>query len=118
MKQNKLTFDQLPGAVAQLFNKMDNIERLLLSQSKREQLDIDKLLTVQEAAKHLNLAVPTVYALVSRNEIPFAKKSKRLYFNRQDLTSYILSGKRKTNSEIAEEAIKGLGSKKKGVHHA
>ena len=41
----------------------------------------DKLLTVDEAAEMLSLAVPTVYKLVNQNKIPFMKRTKRLYFS-------------------------------------
>lgn len=108
-----VTFESLPSAVAQLFNKMDNIEKLLLSQSKKAVVEPDQLLNIKEAAKHLNLAVPTIYAMVGRNEIPFSKKSKRLYFNKQELTAYILSGRKKTIAEIQAEATEQIVSKNK-----
>lgn len=109
----EITFDQLPKAVSQLYNKLENIERLLLSQSSQDNAETDQFLTIQEAAKFINLAVPTIYAMVAKNQIPFSKKSKRLYFSKQELTDFIKSGRKKTVSEIEAEAINAIGSKSK-----
>jgi excisionase family DNA binding protein len=51
------------------------------------------LLTVKEAAKLLNLAVPTIYGLVHRRQIPFHKKTKRLYFFKDQIIKWIQSGR-------------------------
>ena len=42
----------------------------------------------------------------SKNEIPFIKRGKKLYFRRSDLESWLLEGKRKSNSEILKELDK------------
>jgi excisionase family DNA binding protein len=60
----------------------------------------EQLLTIQEAAKFLNLSVPTVYSKVSKGELPVMKRSKRLYFSSIDLMNYIKEGRKKTNAEI------------------
>ncbi|MBN1185458.1 MAG: helix-turn-helix domain-containing protein [Bacteroidales bacterium] len=73
------------------------------------------LLTVKDAAQFLHLTVPTVYSKVSRGELPVMKRSKRLYFSREDLMEYIRVGRKKTNSEIEVEA--GSYLKKKGGHN-
>lgn len=64
----------------------------------------DELLTIQQAAEILKLSVPTIYGLVSRTEIPHAKKGKRLYFSKQELLDWVQSGRKKTNAEIAADA--------------
>lgn len=60
-------------------------------------------LTVQQAADFLNLAVPTIYGLVSRREIPFSKKGKRLYFLKEELTEWVQTGRKRTVAEIEKE---------------
>ena len=60
---NQITFEQLPTAFTQLYNKVESIERLL--QLKHELPEADQLLTIQEAAEFLKLSVPTLYGLVS-----------------------------------------------------
>lgn len=63
----------------------------------------DGLLTVQGAAKFLNLAVPTIYTKVSKSELPYMKKGKRLYFSQEELLKYVKSGLKKTTTEIEAE---------------
>jgi len=65
----------------------------------------DELLTIQQAAEILKLSVPTIYGLVSRTEIPHAKKGKRLYFSKLELLEWVQSGRKKTNAEIAAAAV-------------
>ena len=100
--ENNLSFEQLPKAVFQLYEKLNNIENLLLN--KTNQPESDQLLTIQEAGELIKLSVPTLYGYVSRNEIPFSKKGKRLYFSKQELTDWIKTGRKKTIAEINSEA--------------
>ncbi len=76
--------------------------------------ETDKLFTVPEAADFLHLAVPTIYSMVSRAEIPVCKRSKRLYFSKQALTDYIKAGHKKTATEIDAEAEAFIQSRKGG----
>ena len=99
----EITFDQLPRAVCQLQDKLDNIERLLLSRSEVPQPEADKLFTIKEAAEFLHLTVPTVYLLVQRAEIPVCKRGKRLYFSKIEITGWIMAGRKKTVSETDEK---------------
>jgi len=65
-----------------------------------------EMLTIKEASNYLNLAIQTIYGFTSKNEIPFIKRGKKLYFRRSDLESWLLEGKRKSNSEILKELNK------------
>lgn len=111
----QITFEQLPTAVSQLNQKLENIERLLLSQSDKDNQKEteEKLLTVQAAAEFLSLSMPTIYSKVSRNELPFMKRGKRLYFSQKELLEYLQRGRVKSNDELQAEAIL-YTSKKKG----
>jgi excisionase family DNA binding protein len=100
----EITFEKLPQAVTQLLEKLDNVERLIISQSIFPQTEEDKLLTIREAAEILHLSVPTVYGLVQRSEVPVCKRGKRLYFSKQELIGWIRSGRKKTNADIQAEA--------------
>ena len=101
-----LTFESLPTAVAQLYEKLENIERMLQSQAVQNYPTPQKsLLTVREAAEFLSLAVPTVYSMVSKGELPHMKRSKRLYFDRDELMTYLKDGRQETNEEIQENAL-------------
>ena len=98
----EITFEQLPQAVTQLYNKLESIERLLLEESSKLQPETDELLTVQGTAKFLSLSVPTVYGLISKGELPVMKRSKRCYFSKIELLNYLKLGRKKTFSWLKQ----------------
>ena len=110
-----LTFEQLPQAVSLLHDKLNHIEQLL-REGNNSPAPADELLSVLEAAKFLNLSVPTLYGKVSRKEIPVNKQGKRLYFYRSELADWIKAGRKKTAVEIRQEAEQYLGSVKRAKH--
>lgn len=100
-----LTFDQLPKAVTMLTKEISELKKLLTQQQEEKaQEPIEKLLSVQETAKFLNLSVPTIYSKVSRRELPFMKRGKRLYFSSTELLAYLKKGRIKSNRDIEAEA--------------
>ncbi|MEZ4804603.1 MAG: helix-turn-helix domain-containing protein [Bacteroidia bacterium] len=84
----ELTFEQLPLAIRDLTSKVERIESLLLNRSTSDN-DTDQLICIKETAKYLKLSVPTIYRKVSRGEIPYCKKSNRLYFSKSELIDWI-----------------------------
>src|SRR4030095_17025619 len=101
----QLTLENLPKAFANLALEVSEIKQLLLSRSNEvTNQSTDQLLTVHETAEFLSLAVPTVYSMVSRRELPVMKRSKRLYFSRSELMSYLKQGHKKTLKESVQEA--------------
>jgi excisionase family DNA binding protein len=116
--ENVLTFDQLPNAVTMLTKEVSELKRLLIDRQERKQApEPEQLLTIQEAGAFLNLSVPTLYSKVSRNELPFMKRSKRLYFSRTELLEYLKQGRKKSNAEIEQEAEAYLLKTKKGLNN-
>jgi excisionase family DNA binding protein len=109
----EITFENLPKAVSQLYNKLESIEQLLLSKDTEPQQEADQLLTINQAAELLKLSVPTIYGLVSRSAIPVSKPGKRLYFSKKDLLSWIKEGRKKTKDEIEAEAQSYINKKRK-----
>ena len=109
----EITFNELPRVVSQLAEKLNHIERLLLSQNESKQTASDKFLNIKEAADFIGLSVPTVYGLVHRLDIPHMKRNKRLYFSKQALTEWITSGHRKTKQEIESAALNSLAEQRK-----
>jgi excisionase family DNA binding protein len=92
--------------------RLSNIESLLLdikhgarsTKITDPQSDSEEFLTVKDAAILLRLAVPTIYKLISRGEIPVMKRAKRCYFSKEDLVNYIKQGRKKTAGEISAAA--------------
>ena len=107
-----LTFDQLPQAVAMLTKEVSELKQLLLKRSDQQiATPQEQLLTIQEVAKFLNLTVPTIYSKVSKGELPFMKRGKRLHFSSTELMQYLKDGRNKTNAEIEAEAHTYLSKK-------
>jgi len=107
-----LTFEKLPEAVGLLLEKVARIESMLEGQPLplSEQED---LITIKQASKFLDLAIPTLYSKVSRKEIPVNKQGKRLYFYKSELEHWIRQGRKRTIAEIREDINirKSTGSK-------
>jgi excisionase family DNA binding protein len=61
-------------------------------------------MSVEEAAVFLKLKEETIYSLKFKGKIPYHKKGKRLYFSREELTTWIKEGRGKTQKEIENEA--------------
>jgi len=102
--------------------RLSNIETLLLDLKHPPKENIttepqDEFLTIQEAAEFLSLAVPTIYSKVSKGELPFMKRSKRLYFSKSELSEYIKDGRGKTNAEIVSGVKTYLKTKRKGLNN-
>lgn len=116
MEQN-LTFDQLPNAVTMLTKEVSELKRLLTDKRDQVNEQPEQLLTIQEASKFLNLSVPTLYSKVSKNELPYMKRSKRLYFSSTELLNYLKQGRKKSTSEIEQEAEALLSNTKKGLNN-
>jgi excisionase family DNA binding protein len=113
--EKEVTFNTLPEAVTLLCNEVSEIKRLLIEKSNEQhQPEADQLLTIRQAAEFLSLSVPTLYGYVSRNEIPVCKRSKRLYFSKQELMDWIKAGRKKTAAEIEAEAEQYITKKKRG----
>ena len=118
METLNLTFDQLQNAVTLLTKEVSQLKELLLSSKKQPTTEkTEKFLTVKEVSEFLNLAVPTIYSKVSRNELPYMKRGKRLYFSSAELMEYLREGRSKSNSEIEADADAFLSNNKKPLNH-
>lgn len=81
----------------EVIEKLDRIEKLLLSQKK--------ILTLDEAAEYLNIEKSYMYKLTSGRIIPHSKPNgKTIYFEKEKLDEWALSRPIKTRQEINIEA--------------
>jgi excisionase family DNA binding protein len=69
-------------------------------------------MNIDETAKLIDLAKPSVYGLVHQNKIPYHKKGKRLYFLKSEIILWLKSGKHQTSSEISKKADAYLSKSK------
>lgn len=110
-----ISFNELPIAVSQLFDRLDGLE-LLLKELRQTppQPEPELFFDTEQAGKFLNLTVPTMYGLVHRKKINYFKQGKQLRFLKKDLTEWILLGRRQTQSEIDADSKLHLMKIKKG----
>jgi hypothetical protein len=56
---------------------------------------------------------PTWYSKISRNEVPYYRRSKKVYFLKSEIDAWLKQGKSKSNAEIELEAEAYLTKLKK-----
>lgn len=110
MKEEDITFEKLPEAVAYLIKEVSELKELMESEKKvipqqRKPIGIDK------ASQIIMRSKSTIYTYVSRGTIPCYKTGRRLYFYEDELIAWIENGKRKTHSELMEEIHSEMSSK-------
>ena len=76
-----------------LEERLSKIESLLMQIRHNQPVDQleEKLLTVDETAKYLNVSKPTIYRKISERLIPFHKMGGRIYFIKNELIKFIKS---------------------------
>lgn len=84
---------------------LEDLEEMIYKCVRRAFADIegkkanDDILTIDEACEFLNLQRATVYGMTSRREIPFIKKSKKLYFSKDDLTAWLKASSKRRDEK-------------------
>jgi hypothetical protein len=114
----EFTFDTLPKAVTQLYDKLENIERLLLVNSNQTPPETERWLNLSELCEYLpdRPVKATVYGWVNQRVIPFHKHGKALIFLKSDIDNWLKAGRKKTVAETANEAETYLlNNKKRGL---
>lgn len=71
----------------------------------------DELLNIQEVAKMLNMAVPSIYGLVHRRKIPYIKRGKKLIFEKSQVEEWLKSGRQRTIYDTDKQADEYLYKK-------
>ena len=100
-------FEEILNKLTIIENKLFQDNEIIIKKKIEEKKE--KFLNVQEAMELLSLKKSTIYSKVCKNQLPYYKKGKHLYFLHSELITYIKSGKIKSEREIqkdAEEFIK------------
>ena len=82
MKQEELTFNDLPAVVGELCNRITSMENLLtekLSKQHEVKENTHVPMTVQEACAYLKMPLSTFYYKIKKDDIPVIKQGKHLY---------------------------------------
>ena len=78
----------------------ESVKSAITEQSTQQQSEEpDKIMSLKEAASFLNLAQQTVYGFTSKQQIPFIKKGKKLYFRKSELEKWLMEGNIKNDLE-------------------
>ena len=101
----KLTFEQLPEAIALLLKKVNRIEKIL-SKGKGADDELKPMLTITEAAEYMGLSLSSLYKMTHRRDLPVYKPSGgKVYLKREDINAYLSKHKLMSQEEIKQEAI-------------
>lgn len=88
----------------------NTIRSVLATQESEPPEETDRWLDIKELSEYLpdKLSVPTLYGKVHTRTIPYHKKSKKLYFLKSEIDSWLKDGRNKTSYEVAEDAKQWL----------
>lgn len=111
-----ITFESMPKAMAYLIGKVEALEKAFLERNTVSITPVDKWLNIDELKEYLpdHPAKATIYGWVSKREIPFHKGGKKLRFLQSDIDKWLSGGKRKSESELRDEANKYCETKRIG----
>lgn len=119
--EKELTFDQLPYEVTMLRNEISELKHLLTKKQEqpaneqaKQWLDLNDLIQYDPEKR----TKPTWYSKISKGEVPYHKRGKKVYFLKAEIDNWLKSGKQKSNAEIEAEAEAYLSNNKRGLNHA
>ncbi|MBS7565642.1 helix-turn-helix domain-containing protein [Mucilaginibacter sp. Bleaf8] len=102
----KLTFDQLPQAIALLLEKISRIEQMLSGLPMEGHQKYRPILTTAQAAEYMGISMSALYKLTSRKELPMYKPGgKKVYLKREEIDDYLAKCRISSQEEIEKEAL-------------
>ena len=104
---DNITFEQLPQAVNNLTKEVSELKRLLIERQIKPTedqqdvwLDLNELVAYDPEKR----TKATWYSKISKGEVPYHKRGKKIYFLKSEIDDWLKAGKRKTNAEIEAQA--------------
>jgi excisionase family DNA binding protein len=98
--------DIIPNVFAIIDARLSLIENLLYEIKHPSRIDgqsnpvpTRRTMNVDEFCEFTGLSKQTVYKLTSASQVPFAKRGKRIWFDREEVENWLLSNQRATRSE-------------------
>ena len=82
----------------------EEIKKALNESLQLQGNQLPEYLTIQELSEMINLAVPSIYGMVHRKQIPYVKRGKKLIFEKSQIEEWLKNGRHKTKQEIDIEA--------------
>lgn len=91
-----------------ILEKLNSIEKMLMEQNMLKK----EVLSFNEAAIYLEVSHSHLYKMTSTGAVPAYKPNgKKLYFNRRELDSWLLSNRQTSQEEIDQQAADYLVKK-------
>ncbi|RTL60730.1 MAG: DNA-binding protein [Sphingobacteriales bacterium] len=117
---NEITFNDIPAAIGQLFDKLETIcqkiELLQKAKPAPQLIEEEKEVwfSLQELLEYLPTKpkAPTVYGWICSKKIPYHKRGGRLYFSKNQIDAWIKSGRKQTSDDMSHEVDKFLFNQK------
>ena len=110
--ENKISFDTLPSAMAEVLERLGRIEANLekhynISASTKAEYNSNHRFCLKDLQDYLpdHPAAPTVYGWVRNGLIPYYKVGKKLFFKKSEIDQWLDSGRQKTEAELESEAV-------------
>jgi excisionase family DNA binding protein len=99
--------------------RLERIENLLENihssfQNKNTKNSYPDILDLQQLTAYLNVSKSYIYKMTATNMIPHSKKGKKIYFDKEIVTKWVLENKISTQGEIEQIANNYLLKKKYG----
>ena len=115
-----ITHNTLPQGLAELIKEFREFKNLLIEKQEQtavkqheEWFDLDDLIQYDPEKRTKS----TWYSKISRNEIPYYKRGKKVYFLKSEIDEWLKQGKHKSKTEIKQEAEIYLSNNKKGLRY-
>ena len=118
MKQQELTFNDLPQVVAQLRDEVMGMRTPLIRQqeeSRKHQVreNLHKPMTVEEAAEYTRIPLGTLYMKLGDGTIPATKPGKRYVLYQDELDKWLEANRKNAVPLTAEEENEAILSSHK-----
>lgn len=118
MKQDTLTFNDLPQVVAQLRDEVMGMRTLLIKQqeeSRKHQAreNRHKPMTVEEAAEYTRIPIGTLYMKLGNGTIPATKPGKRYVIYQDELDKWLEANRKNVVPLTADEENEAILSSHK-----
>lgn len=89
MIQNQISIEELANLI-----KKSVREELQILDFKNKEPPYQKFLTINDCAKYIHKAIPTLYKLVEKRKIPHIKQSGKIYFLQEDIDKWLMQGRK------------------------
>jgi len=118
MKQDTLTFNDLPQVVAQLRDEVMGMRTLLIKQQEENRKhqareNRHKPMTVEEAAEYTGIPIGTLYMNLGNGTIPATKPGKRYVIYQDELDKWLEANRKNVVPLTADEENEAILSSHK-----